>query len=87
MKPIVFLVVTALNCATAQPQKPVPVLPVPETRQLEWQQMEYYGFLHFSLNTFTDKEWGYGDEPELLFAPGDFDAEQIVPTAKLAGMG
>ncbi len=86
MKPIVFLVVSALHLAAAQSQKPSPVLPVPETRQLEWQQMEFYGFLHFSLNTFTDKEWGYGDEPESLFAPSDFDAEQIVRTAKLAGM-
>jgi alpha-L-fucosidase len=67
MRPIVFLVVTALHLAAAQPRKPAPVLPIPVTRQLEWQQMEFYGFLHFGLNTFTDNEWGYGDEPESLF--------------------
>ena len=31
--------------------------------------MEFYGFLHFTVNTFTDKEWGYGDEPEGTFSP------------------
>ena len=65
---------------------PAPFDPVPSPRQLRWHALEFYGFLHFTVNTFTDKEWGYGDEPESVFNPTDFSAEQIVGAAADAGM-
>ena len=65
---------------------PEPYGAVPSSRQLAWHEMEFTGFLHFTTNTFTDKEWGYGDESPDIFNPTGFDAEQIVSTAKMAGM-
>ncbi len=75
----------SLNGAEAA-SEPKPYGPVPTERQLRWHAMEFYGFLHFTVNTFTDKEWGYGDESEGAFNPTDFDADQIVGTARAAGM-
>lgn len=75
-----------ISCRKKQVVPPEPFGPVPSSAQLAWQGMEYCGFLHFSLNTFTGKEWGYGNEDPALFNPVDFDAEQIASVAKEAGM-
>ena len=60
-------------------------LPVPSQGQLAWQQLETTAFLHFTVNTFTDKEWGEGTEDPKIFNPSNFDARKIVKTLKDAG--
>ncbi|MDP4284820.1 MAG: alpha-L-fucosidase [Bacteroidota bacterium] len=60
-------------------------LPVPANRQLLWQQMETTAFLHFTVNTFTDKEWGDGTESEKVFNPAKLDARQWIKALKSAG--
>lgn len=59
----------------------------PSPRQLAWQRTECNAFVHFGMNTFTDREWGEGTEDPRLFVPSDFDAAQWVAACKHAGMG
>jgi alpha-L-fucosidase len=67
-------------------QKLDPLAPVPSPRQLAWQQMEQYAFVHFGPNTFTDKEWGEGLEDPKIFNPTQLDCRQWARTAKQAGL-
>ena len=60
--------------------------PVPNENQLRWQQMEVYAFIHYSLNTYTDQEWGFGNEDPQLFNPSDLDCRQWARVCKQAGM-
>ena len=59
---------------------------VPSPRQLRQQQMEQYAFVHFTVNTFTGREWGDGTEPESCFQPTAFDANQWVSALRAAHM-
>lgn len=59
---------------------------VPSERQLQWQQMEFTGFICYGINTFTDSEWGTGREDPKLFAPTELNARQWARTAREAGM-
>ena len=75
---------SAFAATPAAPPKPWGA--TPSARQLAWHARERYAFIHFSINTFTDREWGYGDESPTLFNPTNFSADQIVAAAKAGGM-
>jgi len=72
--------------ALGQGLEPAPYGPVPSDNQWAWQQMEYYGFIHYSLNTYTDQSWGFGNEDVKLFNPSHLDCRQWARTCKEAGM-
>jgi alpha-L-fucosidase len=59
---------------------------MPSERQLRWQALEFQAFVHFGMNTFTDREWGEGTEDPKLFNPTDFDAGQWVEAVQAAGI-
>ena len=73
--------------ATAQTTlPPAPCGPLPSENQLRWQDMEMYAFIHYSMNTYTDQEWGFGNEDLELFNPSDLDCRQWARVCKQAGM-
>jgi len=59
---------------------------IPAARQIEWHELETTAFLHFTVNTFTGREWGLGDEDPHIFQPAAFDADVIVSALAGAGM-
>lgn len=63
-----------------------PYGPVPTKQQIALQDMEMYAFIHYSLNTYTDQEWGFGNEDPKIFNPKNLDVGQWVRTCKNAGM-
>ena len=60
-------------------------IPKPTKTQLAWHDMEFYLFMHFGPNTFTDLEWGHGNEKEEVFNPTNLDCEQWCRVAKASG--
>jgi alpha-L-fucosidase len=75
-----------MQSAKAQVKAPEPFGPLPTQKQVDWHEMEFYAFVHFSLNTFTNKEWGYGDESPELFNPTNLDLRQWARIVKQSGM-
>ncbi|MDR2955848.1 MAG: alpha-L-fucosidase [Prevotella sp.] len=81
---LLLLSVSYFSCKQNNP--PVPYGAIPTEHQIAWQQLEYYMFIHFGPNTFTDVEWGDGQEDPKVFNPTDLDCQQWAATAKAAGM-
>lgn len=85
MKWFLLLAVFLAGCSRRPVPPPAPLHPLPSSAQLRWHAMEMNAFVHFSINTFTDKEWGYGDESPRLFNPTAFDAGQWTQTFRDTG--
>lgn len=86
---IIFLVLfffTGFMNGQSKVSEPSKSGPVPSENQLRWHEMEYYAFVHFSLNTYTDQIWGYGNEDLSLFNPEKLDCRQWARVCKEAGM-
>jgi alpha-L-fucosidase len=82
----IILSVSSIGYNNAQPKAPSPFGPVPNENQMGWQKMESYAFVHFSLNTYTDQSWGYGNEDVNLFNPKEADCRQWARICNEAGM-
>ncbi len=63
----------------------VEIRPTPTPSQLAWQQDELALFLHFGVNTFSDREWGDGRESPAIFNPAGLDTRQWARAAKAGG--
>ena len=81
---VLLISVCLSTCLWGQSIKPFGATPSPS--QLQWHDLEYYMFIHFGPNTFTNQEWGTGLEDPKIFNPTKLDCRQWAKTAKLAGM-
>ena len=75
---------TTIAAPAAEP--PAPYGAVPSEKQIQWHRLEWYGFVHYGINTFIGADWGYGDEDPALFNPPNLEADEIVGAFKKAGM-
>jgi len=85
LKQFLWLTFLFLACTKEVPP-PAPVGPIPSSQQVDWHELEYYAFVHFNMNTFTDIEWGLGGKSPELFNPTELDTRQWARVAKEAGM-
>lgn len=83
--PEIFLLLITFE-VYSQSAPPSPIYPIPDEAQLRWHEMEQYAFIHFTINTFTNKEWGYGDESPALFNPTAADPDQWARVIAAAGL-
>lgn len=82
---LILIGVFCVNQLFAQNTPPQAVFPVPTEAQLDWHNMEMNAFVHFTTNTFTDLEWGFGNETESVFNPTSADPNQWAFVLKNAG--
>ncbi len=80
-----FVYLVFISCSKKEVTPPAVLLPIPSESQLAWHEMEMNAFVHFTTNTFTGKEWGYGDEQPSIFNPSEFNADQWISTFKETG--
>jgi alpha-L-fucosidase len=85
MNRFLIIITCFLIACNSQVKAPEACLPVPSKEQLAWHQMEMNAFVHFTTNTFTDKEWGYGDESPKVFNPDTVNTDQWVKVLKETG--
>lgn len=81
-----FVILCSISSCVKNEVKPPEIVgPIPTEAQLAWHNMELSAFIHFTINTFTDKEWGYGDEKALVFNPERIDVDQWISVLKNSG--
>ncbi|MCU0356537.1 MAG: alpha-L-fucosidase [Cyclobacteriaceae bacterium] len=84
--PKLFLLIMIVSFGACKPSVLEPYGATPSASQLDWHDLNYYMFIHFGPNTFTNVEWGHGDEDPKVFNPTALDCRQWAATAKQAGM-
>jgi alpha-L-fucosidase len=84
--PIICSLLSAAFVYKPEVLPPAPLQPVPTPSQLAWQRLEYYAFIHFGMNTFTDHEWGEGRALPETFNPTSLDCRQWARVVRDAGM-
>ena len=81
----IFFSIAAFVPVKKQVAAPAPVYPIPTPKQLAWHEMEMNAFIHFTTNTFTGLEWGFGNESPAVFNPTGVNTQQWAKTLKEAG--